>query len=130
MTDDPGPDIDRRIRDAFACDPAAVRRVAVGADARSRRNANGRRMTVAARVAALCVAPGAVLAIIMLLRPVQIPPPGTGPEPARVALPGTVTEGLLVVPLPDGSVAISGGEARPGRPDDGYGIVIVEGELR
>ena len=35
MTDDPGPDIDRRIRDAFEPDPAAVRRVAVGADARS-----------------------------------------------------------------------------------------------
>jgi hypothetical protein len=130
MTDESRPDIDRRLREAFACDPAAVRRVAAGADARSRRNAKGRRMAVAARVAALCVAPGAVLAIIMLLRPAQMPPPGTGPEPARVALPGTVTEGLRVVPLPDGSIAVTGGEARQGRPDDGYGIVLVEGELR
>ena len=130
MTDDPGPGIDRRICDAFACDPAAVRRVVAGADARSRRNAGGRRMAFAARVAALCIAPGAVLAIIMILLPVRMPPPGTGPEPARAALSGTFAEGLLVVPLPDGSTAISGGEARQDRPEEGYGIILVEGELR
>ena len=129
MTDGPGPDIDRRIRDAFACDPAAVRRVAVGADARSRRHSAGRRLAFASRLAALCVTGGAVLAIVMLLLPVRMPPPGTGPEPARVALSGTVTDGLLVVPLPDGSVAIAGGEPRRDWPREGYGIVLVEGGL-
>jgi hypothetical protein len=87
-------------------------------------------MAFAARVAALCVVPGAVLAIIMLLLSVRSPSPGTGPEPARAALSGTVTDGLLVVPLPDGSVAITGGEARQDRPDEGYGFVLVEGERR
>jgi hypothetical protein len=130
MTDGSGPDIDRRLRDAFAGDPAAVRRVAVGAEARSRRNAEGRRAAFAARAAALCVTGGAVLAMVMLLLPVRTPPPDAGPEPARVSLSGTFTEGLLVVPLPDGSIAVTGGEARQERPEYGYGIVLVEGELR
>jgi hypothetical protein len=51
-------------------------------------------------------------------------------EPAGAVLVGSVTDGLLVIPLPDGSVAITGGEVRQDRPDDGYGIVIVEGGLR
>ncbi|MCU0250675.1 MAG: hypothetical protein MUE61_10720 [Vicinamibacterales bacterium] len=51
-------------------------------------------------------------------------------EPAGAVLVGSVTDGLLVIPLPDGSTAITGGESRRGRPDDGYGIVFVEGELR
>jgi hypothetical protein len=51
-------------------------------------------------------------------------------EPAAAALVGSVTDGLLVVRLPDGSVAVTGGEVRQDRPDDGYGIVLVEGELR
>jgi hypothetical protein len=130
MRDGPGPDIDRRLRDAFAGDPAAVTRVAAGADARSRRNAEGRRTAFAARAAALCVAAGAVLAIVMLLIPARTPPPGVGRETARISLSGTFTEGLLVVPLPDGSVAVTGGEARRERPQHGYGIVLVEGELR
>jgi hypothetical protein len=53
-----------------------------------------------------------------------------GRETARISLSGTFTEDLLVVPLPDGSVAVTGGEARRERPQHGYGIVLVEGELR
>jgi hypothetical protein len=49
--------------------------------------------------------------------------------PATAALVGSVTDGLLVVPLPDGSVAIAGGEPRRDRPREGYGIVLVEGGL-
>jgi hypothetical protein len=66
----------------------------------------------------------------MFLLPVRMPPAGGGPEPARVSLSGTFTDGLVVVPLPDGSIAITGGEARQARPEYGYGIVLVEGELR
>ena len=130
MIDEPRPDIDRRLRDAFAPDPAAVRRVAVGADARSRRNSEGRRPAFPARVAALCVTGGAVLGVVMLLFQLWLPPPGAGPDPARASLSGSFSNGLLVVPLPDGSISIIGGETRLDRPDDGYGIVLVEGELR
>ena len=67
------------------------------------------------------------LAAVLVCWPSRPVPPA---EPAVAVLVGAVTDGRPVVPLPDGSVAISGGEARQGRPDDGYGIVLVEGELR
>jgi hypothetical protein len=130
MTDAPGRDLDRRLREAFAPDPAAVTRVSVGVDARSRRGSSGPRAGSLARVAALCVTGGGVLAIVMIVQSARSPSPGAGPEPARAALSGSFTDGLLVVPLPDGSVAITGGEARRDRPTDGYGIVLVQGELR
>jgi hypothetical protein len=71
-------------------------------------------------------------AIVCVTAAIALWPSGPAPhlEPATAALVGSVTDGLLVVPLPDGSVSITGGEPRRGRPDDGYGIVIVEGELR
>lgn len=131
MTDAPGPDLDGRLREAFAPDPAAVTRVSAVADARSRRGSSGPRAASLARVASLCVTGGAVLAIIMLLRVgSRVTPPAAQPEPATVSLSGSFTDGLLVVPLPDGSVAITGGEARQDRPDEGYGFVLVEGERR
>jgi len=131
MTDEPRPDLDRRLREAFAPDPAAVTRVSAGVDARSRRGSSGPRAASLARVASLCVTGGAVLAVILPLRVgSRVTPPVAQPEPATVSLSGSFADGLLAVSLPDGSVAISGGEARRGRPDDGYGIVLVEGELR
>jgi hypothetical protein len=45
------------------------------------------------------------------------------------SLSGSFTAGLLIVALPDGSTAITGGEARQDRPQSGYGIVLVEGEV-
>lgn len=131
MTDAPGPDLDRRLREAFAPDPAAVTRVSAGVDARSRRGSSVPRAASLARVASLCVTAGAVLAVTLLLRVGwREAPPAVTSEPATVSLSGSFTDGLLVVPLPDGSTAITGGEARQGRPDEGYGIVLLEGELR
>jgi hypothetical protein len=45
-------------------------------------------------------------------------------------LSGSLTDGLLVISLPDGSVSISDGGTRDSRPPDGYGIVLVEGDPR
>jgi hypothetical protein len=81
-------------------------------------------------VAALCVTGGAVFAALGLLVEPWVPRPAAEPEPATVSLSGSFTDGLLVVSLPDGSVAITGGEARRDRPQDGYGFVLVEGERR
>jgi hypothetical protein len=66
----------------------------------------------------------------MLLVEPQVPPPAAEPEPATVSLSGSFTDGLLVVSLPDGSVAITGGEARRDRPQEGYGLVLIQGEPR
>ena len=130
MTDGRGPDIDRRLRDAFAPDPAAVTRVSAGVDARSRRGSSRATAAVLARVSALCVTGGVVVAALMLLVEPRRRPPLAEPEPATVSLSGSFTDGLLVVSLPDGSVAITGGEVRRDRPQAGYGLVLVQGEPR
>jgi ferric-dicitrate binding protein FerR (iron transport regulator) len=119
MGDDADADLDRRLRDAFEPAPRASARVAEAALAGETRRWR-RAWTAATAAAALCLAAA-----------VALWPSGPATDLGRGVFPsGTLTDGLLVVPLPDGSVAISGGEARRGRPDDGYGIVIVEGELR
>jgi hypothetical protein len=130
MTDAPRPDLDRRLREAFAPDPAAVTRVSGGVDARSRRGSSRPAAASLARAAALCVTGGAVFAALVLLVEPRVPSPAAEPEPATVSLSGSFTDGLLVVSLPDGSVAITGGEARRDRPQDGFGLVLVEGELQ
>jgi hypothetical protein len=130
MIDEPRPDIDRRLRDAFAPDPAAVRRVAENAGARPRLEPEGRHSRLAARAAALCVTGGAVLAVVMLLAQLRMPPPVAEPEPGRTSLSGSFTDGLLAVSLPDGSTSITSAGARDDRPPDGYGIVLVEGEIK
>jgi ferric-dicitrate binding protein FerR (iron transport regulator) len=121
MADDADADLDRHLRNAFEPESEAVSRVA--ANALSARAALPRRRwpRVAAAAAVVCIA--AALALWRAQPAPQV-------EPAEAPLSGSIADGILVVTLPDGSVAISGGEARPGRPDDGYGIVIVEGELR
>ncbi|MFO7692153.1 MAG: hypothetical protein R6V57_03605 [Vicinamibacterales bacterium] len=121
MADDPHAPLDDRLREAFEADPQAASRVA--REALTAQPAARRRVWLTAVSAAAIVC----LAAAMALWPSGPAPPA---EPAGAVLVGSFTDGLLVVPLPDGSVAITGGEARRGRPDDGYGIVLVEGELR
>ena len=120
MDDELRPDIDRRLREAFEPGPGAVNRVREGAAARSRRVSASRRVALAASVAAICVA-----AALALWRPPRVAAPGP-PE----LLAGSLSDGVISVPLPDGSTFITGGQARLNRPSDGYGIVLVEGELR
>jgi hypothetical protein len=58
-------------------------------------------------------------------------PDRTVPGPFEVmSLSGSLTDGLLVISLPDGSVSISDEGTRDSRPPDGYGIVLVEGDPR
>jgi len=121
MADDTHAHVDDRLKEAFEPDPRAAARVAGAAYASGAGSWRPGRLAAASAVAIVCLA--AALAL-WPSRPVpQV-------EPAGAVLIGSVTDGLLVVPLPDGSVSITGGEARRGRPDDGYGIVFVEGELR
>ena len=121
MADNSHAPLDDRLREAFEADPRAASRVAREAlAARAQAPWRGRLAAVSA-AAIVCVA-----AAIAWWPSGPVPPA----EPAGAVLVGSVTDGLVVIPLPDGSVAITGGEVRQDRPDDGYGIVIVEGGLR
>ncbi len=118
MADDPHAPLDDRLREAFEADPRAASRVAreaLAAHPTARRRG---------RLAAVSAA-----AIVCLAAAIAWWPSGPVPhvEPAGAVLVGSVTDGLLVVPLPDGSTAITGGVARQDRPKEGYGLVLVEG---
>ena len=120
MTHEEPPDVDRRLRDAFRLDPrvvAKVVRAALEPEARV-----PLRWRLAAGAGAAVVAVSAALAL-WPHRPAQVPP-------EDMSLSGSFTNGVLVLPLPDGSVSISDDGTRESRPPDGYGIVLVEGELR
>ena len=121
MADDPHAALDRRLREAFEPDPRAAARIAHGALAGETRRWRPAWTAATAAAAALCLAAA-----------VAFWPPRPSPvvETPGAFLSGSFTEGLLVVSLPDGSVAITGGETRQDRPDPGYGIVLVEGESR
>ena len=124
MTHTPPPDIDRRLREAFAGDASSVARVVRGALSAGALP-SGRLWTSVAAAAAVVV-----MASVLALWPST---PTLAPEPEPSASPflsGSVTDGVLVVALPDGSTSISWGGARDDRPPDGSGIVLVEGELR
>ena len=124
MTDMRSHDVDTRIRDAFPPDSRSAARIARTALA-PRRRSRQRWLAIAAAAAI------AVLAAALTWRPWQASishRARAGSDDA--SLTGSFTDGVLVVPLPDGSVSIVGGEAREDRPPDGYGIVLVEGELR
>lgn len=121
MADDSHAPLDDRLRKAFEGDPRAVSRVAREA---LTAHATARRRGWFAAVSAAAIV---CLAAVLVFWP-SLPVPHV--EPPAAVLVGSVTDGLLVVPLPDGSVAITGGEARQNRPEDGYGLVLVEGDLR
>jgi hypothetical protein len=125
MTDDPHASLDRRLRDAFDGDPGRASRAAAAAFA-----GDGTRRRRGWRRAAAVVCPVAVLVGLAFAMTRWTSPSVPHPEPAFVSLSGSLTDGLLVVALPDGSTSITGGESREDRPLDGYGIVLVEGELR
>lgn len=138
MTESERPDIDRRLREAFGDDAAAAARVARAAleeeeeDARvslavPRTPAAGSRrrwVAVAAGAAVLLVASALVF---WPARPLPDPAAELSEPPM---LSGFITDGALIVGLPDGSTSISWGAARNDRPPDGSGIVIVEGAVK
>jgi hypothetical protein len=122
MPDEPRPDVDRRLRGAFGDDPAAVARIVEGALARSTPAPNRGWLRLVAGAAAVCIAAALVF---------WPSPPATEPKPPpTLSLSGSFTDGLLAVSLPDGSTSITSAGAREDRPPDGYGIVLVEGEIK
>jgi hypothetical protein len=121
MPDQLEPDVDERLRRAFDPDASAAARVAAEAIARPWRALYGRRLAFAAGAGMLCVA--AVLALW------KSPPPAE-PELAVPFLTASCIDGVVILPLPDGSVSATSGEARDDRPPEGRGIILVEGVLR
>lgn len=120
MTHERPPDLDRRLRDAFPRDTHAVARVVrVALAAETRRS-------LLKRVAVGAVGAAALVAAISAVWPAR-PAPGSLDV---IPLSGFLTDGVLVISLPDGSVSISDEGTRDSRPPDGYGIVLVEGDSR
>lgn len=120
MADESRYDVERRLRESFEPAPDAVRRVRDSALAARRPRRVGWRPTLAAGAAAAGLA-----AALVFWRGPEAPVPSAGFE----ILAGTLSDGMLVIQLPDGSTSITGGAAREGRAPEGYGFVLVEGEL-
>jgi hypothetical protein len=71
------------------------------------------------------------IAVALLAVVLSVWPARPLPAPSDVTtLSGSFAGGLLVLSMPDGSVSISDGGTREDRPPDGYGILLVEGELK
>ena len=115
-------EIDRRIRESYRVEPAAVRRVVeaaqAAADARPRR-------AWALRTAAAVVGVAALAAAVAWW-----PRQPVVPAPAEALVSGSLADGVLVLTWPDGSTAIFGADRGDERPPDGVGIVLVEGGSR
>jgi len=130
MENEPVETVDEVLREAFATNGLAAarvtRRALVPQPARERPLVRGILLALAA--VNLCA-----IAAVWLLRPSLAPAPGAQP-PASVLHPvelsGSLMDGVLVVPIPDGSTVIWGPGRRDDRPPDGYGIVLMEGEVR
>ena len=121
MSDEDQRDSDERVRRAFEPDSAAVSRVVRAAFSQTPRVWHARRLAFAAGAGLLCVA-----AVLALWRS----PVTTDREAVVESVNASFVDGVCVLPLPDGSASITSGEARDDRPPDGYGIVLVQGELR
>ena len=125
MADDQNDRLDRRLRDAFEPDARASARVAAHALAEQTLPRRRGWLRAAAVVCPAAAGLGLAVALVLWRGPeTTVPPAGTE------VLAGTLSEGLVVVPLPDGSTSITGGPAREGRTPEGYGFVLAEGELR
>ncbi len=115
-------EIDRRIRESYDVEPAAIRRVVDAAraapDGRPRRAWALRTAVAAVGVAALAVA----VAWWPRAPAVQAPP--------EAIVSGALNDGVLVLTWPDGSTSILGADRSGERPPDGIGIVLVEGGNR
>lgn len=118
----PSDDLDRTLRESFAPEPEAVRRVVAGARAAAERHPRG---SWAVRAV---VATAAVLALAAAVAWWTRPPAPA--ETTEQVVTASFIDGVLVLTFPDGSASISGADRRDERPPDGFGIVLVNGEIR
>jgi hypothetical protein len=123
MTPQQPDELDRRIRESYRIEPAAIRRVVEAARAAS--DARPRRAW-ALRVAVAATAGVLALSAAVLWWPRD---PIT-PAPAEAVVLGSLTDGVLVLTWPDGSTSILGPDRSDERPPDGVGIFLVEGGNR
>lgn len=128
MTTEPEPNdrVDQALRDAFAVEDAVAGRVsaqALAAPTHHRRRAS--------RVASLALAAVTLCAGLMawLSRP-PVRPSRATTAAANVELTGSFVDGVLIVPIPDDVIVIAGPDHRDGRPPEGSGVVLVEGDAR
>jgi hypothetical protein len=120
--------MDERLREAFAVNHAAAAQIA--RRALVPRHERGRPVMRRVLLALAALNACAVVAV-WLSRPALVPPtPTTGAVDEVVELVGSLVDGVLIVPIPDGTIVIDGPGRRDDRPSDGYGIVLVEGEVR
>jgi len=125
----------RRAQEAFEDDAAAAARVVRVALADGDRSDRFARASVEANVPRArqwWIAVGAIAAMLLVASALVYWPARPLPEPAAEPseLSGYITDGALVVSMPDGSVLISAGEPRTDRPPDGFALVILEGVTR
>jgi hypothetical protein len=113
-------EIDRRIRESFGVEPAAIRRIVDGAQAAA---AGRRPRTWALRTAAAIVGVVALAVAVAWWPRAKVVPP-----PADLVVSGSLTDGVLVLTWPDGSTSILGADRSGERPPDGVGIVLIDGE--
>jgi len=113
-------EIDRTVRETFTLEPAAVRRIVDGARVAA---ATRRRRAWALRTA---LAVGGVLVLAAAVA--WWPRPQLVPAPADLVVSGSLTDGVLVLSWPDGSMSILGPDRGAERPPDGFGIVLIEGD--
>ena len=126
MTDTPRAGVDDRLREAFEADPRAAARIAREALA-ARPRLWHRGWLVAASATAAAGLAGALAFWPSQPKLAQQAPQVSSDGIVRY---GSLTDGVLVVSLPDGSAGIVGGAARRDRPSDGIGLVFVEGGPR
>ena len=116
-------ELDRRVRESFDVEPAAIRRVvdAARAEAAVRPPRSWVLRTAVTATAGVLALSAAVL---------WWPRAPITPAPAGSVVSGSFTGGVLVLTWPDGSTSILGGDRGDERPPDGVGIVLVEGGSR
>jgi len=128
MASDANEPVDRRVREAFAPDPASVERLAGRALAASPSRQHRRGVgAVAAATAAVALV---IWGLASYQRPLTTSPPRDAGHPGSIELTGSAVGGVLVVLASDHDFIIVGGDERGERPPDGYGVVLVEGESR
>ena len=125
MVNEPRPDLDRRLAEAFEPDAHVVSRVmrAAAAGEEPVRRYRRRRLRLAwASLAALAITAGGAAYW-------RLGPGVPAVPPDALVLSGSCDGDGFVMSAPDGSISVSGPGTRDERPTDGAGIVLVEGGL-